>query len=271
VTNPGGPLPAGPDPARLFAIGTAVAVMLLGIYVAAPREGDPERLERLETPAGAFDEPVAAEALVFRERWGNVAAALDADLRSQARPRTLAIYRRLRAFPGAPPRIPHGLTHEEFLASRCNVCHERGGFAARFGAYVPLTPHPEYENCLQCHVPEAMSIGISPPDRPTELVCRQCHVNPDRPPPSLVSLDWVPRQWPALGGSALPGAPPVIPHELQLRGDCVSCHGGPAAVRELRTTHPERVNCRQCHVPAAAEQDAFVRPEARSPAPGSSQ
>lgn len=48
--------------------------------------------------------------------------------------------------------------------------------------------------------------------------------------------------------SALEGSPPIIPHQLQLRENCLACHAGPSAPKEIRVTHPERVNCRQCHV-----------------------
>ncbi len=43
-------------------------------------------------------------------------------------------------------------------------------------------------------------------------------------------------------------APPVVPHKVFMRENCVACHTGPAAREEIRTTHPERVRCRQCHV-----------------------
>ena len=48
---------------------------------------------------------------------------------------------------------------------------------------------------------------------------------------------------------ALSSSPPVIPHQIQLRENCLSCHAGPSAPKEIRVTHPERVNCMQCHVP----------------------
>jgi cytochrome c-type protein NapB len=50
---------------------------------------------------------------------------------------------------------------------------------------------------------------------------------------------------------AHPAAPPVMPHRLFLRERCESCHVGPAARPEIRTTHPERTRCRQCHVEQA--------------------
>jgi cytochrome c-type protein NapB len=43
-------------------------------------------------------------------------------------------------------------------------------------------------------------------------------------------------------------APPVMPHAAFMRENCLACHGGPAAREEIRTSHPERARCRQCHV-----------------------
>jgi cytochrome c-type protein NapB len=248
MTDPGKPSPAGPPPTRLFFIATVVIIMIVGLYIVAPRDSAPPGGVPATAGPVRLQDPIPAEAQVFRTKWGVVAAEPDERARPEARLRSLEFYRRLRAFPGAPPRVPHGLTQEEYRTQRCKVCHERGGYAARFGAYAPVTPHPEFGECLQCHVPEAMSVGVALPDRTGEVVCRQCHVDPDRRPPSLVSLDWVPRPWPVLDTRAMPGGPPVIPHDLQFRGDCLACHAGPAAVRELRTRHPERSNCRQCHV-----------------------
>jgi len=237
--------------------------MMLGLYIVAPRDSTTPVASDSTDASAAAPEPIPAEAQVFRAKWGFVAAAPDERARPQARIRSLAFYRRLRAYPGAPPRVPHGLTEEEFRTNRCAICHERGGYAERFGAYTPVTPHPEMSQCLQCHVPEAMSVGVPLPGQHREVVCRQCHVDPDRRPPSLISLDWVPRPWPALGGAAMPGSPPVIPHDLQLHGDCLACHAGPAAVRELRTRHPERANCRQCHIPQEPGEQPWVPASSR--------
>ena len=260
---------AGPNPSRLFTIATVAGGMILGLYILTPRKTGEAGVPRagVATVPAVPPEPIGAEAQLFRAKWGFVAAAPDEAARHEARPRSLAFYRRLRAYPGAPPRIPHGLTEEEFRTDRCSVCHERGGYAARFGAYAPVTPHPEYTQCLQCHVPEAMAVGVELPGRRGDVVCAQCHVDPDRRPPSLVSLDWVPRPWPSLGGGAMPGSPPVIPHSLQMRGDCLACHTGPGAVRELRTRHPDRANCRQCHVLVEDAEPAFERPGSRGQQP----
>jgi nitrate reductase cytochrome c-type subunit len=56
-------------------------------------------------------------------------------------------------------------------------------------------------------------------------------------------------QGPWRGGRFYEGAPPTIPHPLQLRENCLACHAGPASRPEIRTSHPERARCRQCHVP----------------------
>jgi cytochrome c-type protein NapB len=61
--------------------------------------------------------------------------------------------------------------------------------------------------------------------------------------------------------ATVPGRlPPPIPHDLQFRENCLACHGGPAAVAAIRTSHPERVNCRQCHLEPEPGAGEFVRP-----------
>jgi cytochrome c-type protein NapB len=249
----------GPSPAaRLLAILAAVVLMIAGMSLGSslPRAPSP----RVAPPAPGWEDdwPISAE--VEELRVGLRGPVLEgARPRPEAQPRTLALARSLRAYPGAPPQIPHGLTDEEFRLTRCNACHERGGFVPRFGAYAPVTPHPEYADCLQCHASSAMRVGVPLPDRPFGLPCTQCHVDPDRPPPTLVALDWRTTAWPALGQRGLPGGPPWIPHDLELRGNCTACHVGPGAVHEIRTSHPERVYCRQCHLRLAPDAGDFVR------------
>ncbi len=247
---------------RVMAIVAAILVMLLVTVVVVPFvTGLRDAPDHPPTPIlGSPGEPIAAEAHPYRTRPGDLAVAPDVERRTAAQPRSLEIYRGLRAYPGAPPRIPHGLTDREFRENLCNSCHARGGFAPRFGAYTPVTPHPEYTDCLQCHAPDAMTVGLGIPELTPDLVCSQCHVDPDQPPPSLVSLDWQPMAWPELGQRAMEGSPHWIPHTLQLREDCMACHGGPSALPEIRTTHPERADCRSCHVPVDEAEDVFTRP-----------
>lgn len=236
-------------------IARAVAVMVVLVFVVGA--GLEQRDDALAYPepvsVDRAEEPIPAEARVFRTREAELAVAPGFAGKPQAHARSPEIYRRLRAYPGAPPRIPHGLTEEEFLATGCNVCHRRGGWVARFGTYAPVTPHPEYASCLQCHAPLDELVGRARPASADALVCDQCHIDPDRPLATFVAIDWRPAEWPETDRQAMEGSPHVIPHDVELRNDCVACHAGPGAVVGLRTDHPERVNCRQCHLPAGDE------------------
>jgi cytochrome c-type protein NapB len=51
-----------------------------------------------------------------------------------------------------------------------------------------------------------------------------------------------------VGGRLNPISPPTIPHQIFMRENCLACHSGPAAREEIRTAHPDRVRCRQCHL-----------------------
>lgn len=256
---------------RVVAIGAAVLLMVAGVVILLPGTA-PDRPVAADSLAGTLSaprQPIPAEAYVFRLEAGDLAAAPDVDRREEAHPRTMKMYRALRAFPGAPPRIPHGLTEREFRGGRCNVCHRRGGYVERFAAYAPVTPHPELSECLQCHVADDALVGIPfRDDTGHEDVCFQCHIL-DREPPRFSPIDWPEPDWPELHATALPGAPPVIPHTLQLRENCLACHIGAGAVEEIRTPHAERANCRQCHVEAGSAITEFHRPGAdRGPVAG---
>lgn len=139
--------------------------------------------------------------------------------------KSLSTYYQNRAYPGAPPSIPHPLISEKGIGGKtCLQCHQNGGYTDQFKAFAPISPHPELLNCKQCHVPKK-----------TELTFK--------------STTWKKINAPEIHQVAMPGAPPVIPHELDMRSNCLSCHAGPAAPKEIRVSHPERVNCRQCHLP----------------------
>lgn len=239
----------------------AVAVMAaLVVFVGAALERVRDDIVYPEPVAqGEWEPEIASEAGAFRLGAEDLAVAPDFEVARPAHPRTLDFSRRLRAYPGAPPRIPHGLTREEYERTSCNVCHERGGWVARFGTYAPVTPHPEQVTCLQCHLPQEGLVGRALPE-PGSLVCMQCHVDPDRRPATFVEIDWRPAAWPPTELHAMAGSPHLVPHEVESRSNCLACHGGPGAVAELRTDHPERMNCRQCHVPAGDSGDvAFER------------
>lgn len=140
--------------------------------------------------------------------------------------RSIKTYYDNRAFHGAPPSIPHEVASERSMGENtCLKCHENGGYVDKFEAFAPVTPHPEMVNCRQCHVPQKNQTLFKGTNFKRGTI-------------------------PTVGtNNALAGSPPVIPHQLQLRENCLACHAGPSAPKEIRVTHPERVNCRQCHVP----------------------
>ena len=130
-----------------------------------------------------------------------------------------------RAYPGAPPTIPHPVDVVKGIGDKsCLQCHKNGGFVAKFDAYAPITPHAEMINCKQCHVPKNTSSLFR-------------------------NSNWTKVGASQIRQSALEGSPPIIPHGLDMRSNCLSCHGGASAPKEIRVSHPERINCRQCHVP----------------------
>jgi nitrate reductase cytochrome c-type subunit len=131
-----------------------------------------------------------------------------------------------RAYDGAPPTIPHGS-----LGARCEACHNERGRSVSGVGFAPASPH------------------VDTPQAGATIRCRQCHVSAtsdDR----FVTSEFEPlEQNLRAGGRATPGAPPTIPHRILMRENCVACHDGPGAREEIRTSHPERLRCRQCHVP----------------------
>lgn len=243
---------------------TASALTAIGAVVVAVERAPPRRAPH-PAPApvavlAAPGESIAAEAQVFRTPPGMMAIAPGTRREREAHPRTLATYHYLRPYPGVPPRIPHELTPEEFRAAACKTCHERGGYSRRFAAYVPLTPHPDNGPCLQCHVgtDELMAVPLVSPD--PNRRCHQCHATGGRPRAELGSpLAWPTTVWPRLPPPIAGREPPPILHAAEPRGNCLTCHAGPAAVAEIRTTHPELTDCRQCHVAPDPEAGVFAR------------
>ncbi len=138
-----------------------------------------------------------------------------------------------RAYDGAPPTIPH-----DDFGTTCGACHDANGQAVEGVGYAPASPH---EGTLRA--------GAT-------VRCRQCHVvvTTDR---VFVASDYVgAEQNLRPGGRATLGAPPTIPHRVLMRENCLACHDGPGVREEVRTTHPERWRCRQCHV-AVTSRDRF--------------
>jgi cytochrome c-type protein NapB len=222
-----------PGASRLVLIGLAALLMAAAVYVVGSSIQADQR-EALLLPVRAEPTPeIPFEAGVFRR----TARALDYAAMPETPPskRTLAVYYSRRAYPGAPPVIPHPLGDTGDLAGGCLACHADGGWVPRLGAYTPVVPHPELASCRQCHVPQESRDLFR-------------------------STTWERGAPPTINRAALPGSPPPIPHGLEMRANCLACHAGPGAVAEIRTTHPQRVNCRQCHALDAERPAAFARP-----------
>jgi nitrate reductase cytochrome c-type subunit len=140
-----------------------------------------------------------------------------------------------RLYDGAPPVIPH-----QPLNITCTECHTDTGKEAPPLGFAPANPHGRTRG-----LGEAAS-------------CRQCHVF-QQDKELFAESDFaglVQHFTPA--DRLYPGAPPVIPHPVFMRENCTACHTGPAARPEIRCTHPQRANCRQCHVPVMATEPAAV-------------
>jgi cytochrome c-type protein NapB len=237
-------------------IGSAMVVLATIAVASFTTIAQRARAGRLPEPEAVIDSasaPIASEAGMFTSSLRAFAFVTDGARRRAAHPRTLAGWRMLRAFPGAPPRIPHGLTREEFLGTGCNACHERGGYSQRFGAYAPLTPHPQLAACTQCHLSDAAvtSIALQEANATPDMRCRQCH-SPGNVLRAGTEDSPAGMSWPAVADRIVAHSPPVIPHGLEFRESCVACHAGPGAVAEIRTDHPERIYCRQCHLSVVA-------------------
>jgi cytochrome c-type protein NapB len=244
----------------LLAGSATVAVVALGTAITRALEQPAVLSWETQSALGSAEPPIRAEAEVFRTSFAVVAIPPEGARERDAHPRTLARYRFVRAYPGAPPRIPHGFTADEFRTGACNTCHRRGGYSPRFNAYVPVTPHPDMPACLQCHVGRDEVTGVSLPELDPSAVCRQCHLPGAAAWGGEALVNWQPMAWPALWSGGDSGAPAPITHDLFFRENCLSCHSGPSAVREIRTSHPDWANCRQCHAASDPTVSEFVRP-----------
>lgn len=139
---------------------------------------------------------------------------------------------RTRAFDGAPPVVPHPIQQQTY--SNCLVCHAEGmKLGDRIASKVS---HPHYASCTQCHVEAVTDFPFAESFIAQEI--------PDNKFEGKLRA--------GAGDRLSPGAPPTIPHTMQMRSDCMSCHGL-VARPGLRTTHPWLKNCVQCHASSAAQ------------------
>ncbi len=171
----------------------------------------------------------AALAVMARDRPAVTAEVTPAS--EEERTQALVARAARRAYDGAPPRIPH--TVPQFTALPCGQCH---GDGLRVGVHVAgAMSHDSFQSCLGCHVVENAPM----PGAQDALA--------SGPP---IDNAFVGLEAPIRGPRALDGAPPVIPHPTRMRERCASCHG--VLARGLRSTHPWRQSCTQCHGQSAA-------------------
>jgi cytochrome c-type protein NapB len=142
---------------------------------------------------------------------------------------------RNRAYNGAPPTVPHAIDHQSDAS--CVACHQTGAVTASLR--IPRMSHAFLANCTQCHVES----------QPRHLPATVFRENLFAGLPA-----------PTAGPRAFPGAPPQIPHTTWMRSDCMSCHGYEGR-QGIRTTHPWRSNCLQCHTPSAAMEQTLMNAE----------
>lgn len=132
-----------------------------------------------------------------------------------------------RAYDGAPPTIPHAI--DQIASPACLTCHEHGARIANLIA--PRISHPVLGSCVQCHVVSAdPRPGVTTPPAP--------------------DTDFAGLAAPHGGARAWVGAPPTIPHTTWMRDSCASCHGVFGS-KGMKSTHPWRASCTQCHAPSA--------------------
>jgi len=204
---------------KVFLVFAGLCIIALPLVVISAFSFQPKEMETAAIGAQSLDFDQNGETIFID--YDKLSREYLAGVSSE---RTLSEYYSRRQYPGSPPYIPHKVEEPDLARVECLACHARGGWSEELKRHTPITPHPEQEACRQCHI--AMT--------GKEL---------------FVDIDWRSVATPRLGRSELPGAPPPIPHSLQMRGNCIACHVGTGAVAAIRVEHPSRGNCRQCHVP----------------------
>lgn len=156
----------------------------------------------------------------------------------------LALARRAnnRAYAGAPPTIPHAIS--SLQASDCLGCHEFGiAFTSQMRA--SAISHAAFTSCTQCHA----SSHVEMPVDATLVADARARYGGG----SFHGLAAA-----GEGARAWAGAPPATPHPTHLRENCLSCHGSRGNFA-LRSSHPERVACEQCHLSQATTESSIFK------------
>jgi len=203
---------------KVFLVFAGICIVVLPLIVFSAFSFESDEGETVVVKTGGDDFDQSGEAIFI-----NYDQLSREYLAGTSTGRTLSDYYDRRQYPGSPPYIPHKVEEADLAQVECLACHARGGWSEELKMHTPITPHPEQTACRQCHIEQTDA-------------------------KLFVDIDWMSVTTPRLGRSDLPGAPPPIPHELQMRGNCIACHVGPGTVAAIRVEHPSRGNCRQCHV-----------------------
>lgn len=226
---------------RLFIISLIVILMVSGIVIvdlSISASKSNALLTDATKPETDIEATYSENKLFERSALGDTYFEMEFD---ESKGTSAAESQSRRAYHGAPPTIPHPLLTEVGIGGKsCLQCHQNGGYVDQFKAYAPVTPHPEMLNCRQCHVPTK-----------TKGVFKESNYKK--------------AEFPELHQSAMPGSPPMIPHTLMMRENCMSCHAGAGARKDIRVSHANRVNCRQCHVPNTAKIEGVEQEFTRKP------
>ena len=149
----------------------------------------------------------------------------DSAIKAKLTPATLEERAKRRAYDGAPPTIPH-----EPFGQECATCHAIRGKEIPTIGFAPANPHlgdnreGALSNCTQCHL-----------FKRSEALFVESEFQGSHSSGTHVAR-------------AHSLAPPVVPHSINMRSNCLACHSGIAARPEIVCSHPERTNCSQCHV-----------------------
>ncbi len=238
--------PGTHKPLQVFLV-VGIVVAFVGFFVGTrstsyePHAEDKPTVERpraASMEARSYTE-ILNSPLEANEHWENSIAELAKerpDLYAEVKDapeklaQTLAERAQNRAYAGAPPTVPHPVKQTGDLA--CAACHT-DGLKVR-GRTAPAMSHEFLTNCTQCHVP-----GDSPVPLDPSITGTIPHEN------TFAGLDE-----PLGGDTAWYGAPPQTPHSTLMRSECTSCHGT-LGKEGMKSTHPWRQNCQQCHAPSA--------------------
>ncbi len=146
--------------------------------------------------------------------------------------------------------VPRGEAQKKSVATKKPAERPRRLY---FGA-PPAAPHEiggDFSQCLACHGEQGGAGPVTP--HPTRVLCQQCHVAAPEQATKFRGSRFVGLTRPGRAPRIQPKGPPLIPHAVLLRENCLACHALGAREDVLATTHPERLRCQQCHIPQIAD------------------